>query len=138
MNVPENAQKHPVYNLWAKDDGSVYGPRGLRKPQKDRYGYLRVSFLHMGKHKKRSVHQVVAECFMGLTDKTVNHKNSNKEDNRACKLEHVTSAENVRLAFRAGLNKICKPVFVDGHYYYSKRECERVTGIPRNKLENIQ
>jgi hypothetical protein len=125
-------KKHPVLSLWATENGDVYGPRGLRSPHFDRYGYLRLSCVKNGKHIKMTVHRIVAETFFGLNDDlTVNHKNNNKLDNRVENLEYVTASENTSHSFKTGARKFCHPVVSEGVLYYSRRELERKTGIKR-------
>ena len=68
---------------------------------KVRNGYMRVSLTQEGKHKKSaSVHRLVANAFVPNPEnkKYVNHKNGNKEDNRAENLEWVTASENSKHA----------------------------------------
>lgn len=71
-------------------------------------GYRWVS-LSDGKGKGRAyfVHRLVAEAFIGPRPAglQVNHKNGLKADNRAENLEYVTPSENLKHAFRTGLNR---------------------------------
>lgn len=50
------------------------------------------------------VHRCVLAAFIGCDDRQVNHKNGIKSDNRLENLEYVTSSENVKHAYRTGLN----------------------------------
>lgn len=58
-----------------------------------------------------AIHRLVAEAFLGLPPNheklIVNHKNGNKEDNRAINLEWITHAQNSKHASDSGL--------MDGH-----------------------
>lgn len=133
--IPLSAVKHPVLPLWATPDGAIYGPRGKRAIHKDRYGYWRLSYVHEGKHRKITVHRVVAEVFFGTSRLTVNHKNGNKDDNSVGNLEFISAAANTTHSFRSGSrSKICHVVHLHGETYYSKRECERVTGVSRRLI----
>jgi hypothetical protein len=125
-------KKHPTLSLWVTESGEVYGTRGLRSTQADRYGYLRLSCVKNGKHIKIAVHRVVAETFFGLAEGlTVNHKNGDKRDNSVCNLEYVTAGENTSHSFKTGARSFCHPVIFDGLLYYSRRELERRTGVKR-------
>tara|TARA_R110002072_G_C7623862_1_gene506240 strand:- start:44 stop:541 length:498 start_codon:yes stop_codon:yes gene_type:complete len=68
------------------------------KPQADRGGYLRLTLRKDGKAKTRTVHQLVAEAFLNHKPcghkLIVNHKNFNRQDNRAENLEIITNRQN--------------------------------------------
>lgn len=68
--------------------------------------YLQVGLWHNGKVKRFLVHRLVAEAFVPNPESkgTVNHKNTNKHDNRAENLEWATQKENVRHAMALGVN----------------------------------
>lgn len=67
---------------------------------KSNSGYLQLVLKVYGKRKFVYIHRLVATAFVpNPENKTeVNHKNGNKEDNRAENLEWVTSSENKRHA----------------------------------------
>jgi hypothetical protein len=90
------------------DDGQVmsiwYGKPKTLKQFNRRNGYLGVGLCIRGKSINYFVHTLVAKAFCpgyhhGLT---VNHKNLNKQDNRAENLEWVTASENIKHARRNG------------------------------------
>ena len=97
-------------------------------------GYLKFNAIIKGKKKTFKVHRQVAFCFCegwreGLQ---VNHKDGNKQNNRATNLEWVTASEN-QLHGHYDLRKDVKAVgLFDGsrlkHLFPSARECNRLTG----------
>ena len=68
-------------------------------------GYLRVDLYNGETNRLLYVHRLVAMAFNPPTDANVevNHKDGNKENNRAENLEWVTPSENQKHAFRLGL-----------------------------------
>lgn len=70
-------------------------------------GYLAIS-LKMNNHKTLSkIHRLVATRFLVCPNEThvVNHKDGNKLNNHISNLEWVSASENVKHAYRTGLNK---------------------------------
>lgn len=68
-------------------------------------GYFKVSLSRPGWAVHVQVHRLVYEVFVGPIPKrmTVNHKDTNKANNRVENLELLTRAENIRHGHRAGL-----------------------------------
>lgn len=68
-------------------------------------GYIRIKIRKDGKDKGCAVHRLVWEAFNGPIPPgmEINHKNGKKDDNRLSNLELVTSSENSRHAYVAGL-----------------------------------
>ena len=126
--------KHPIYNLLVSNQGRIKGPRGLRKYRTDRYGYYRINIKFQDKIITKTVHRLVADALIGVSKLTVNHKDGDKMNNHVENLELTTSEENTKHAFKSGLVKTCQEVCIGGEIYYSKREAERCTGIPRRHL----
>lgn len=74
---------------------------------KDNFGYLKVCLCKDGKKKQFKVHKLVAEAYIPNIEnkKEVNHINGNKADNRAENLEWCTRSENMKHAYKNGLQK---------------------------------
>lgn len=86
----------------AKWPGARPAPYAL-KPATTIHGYNRVVLTKHGEHKPYSIHRLVMAAFHGESDKQVNHKNLNKQDNRLENLEYVTHKENTTHASNAGV-----------------------------------
>ena len=72
------------------------------KPLKHSHGYWSVS---LGTGKRRLVHSLVMEAFVGPRPKgmDINHENGNKQDNRLENLEYCSRSQNMAHAVRTGL-----------------------------------
>lgn len=76
--------------------GEVFGPDGNKlSPRPDSDGYQRVDLRLDGKRFTRFVHTLVEAAFGG-SGKEVDHKNTDRSDNRAANLETVTHTENMK------------------------------------------
>lgn len=87
--------------------GKVYSlkRKTIKKTQVDINGYEYVSLYSEGKQKRTTVHRLVAQSFFGKSEKTVNHINGIKTDNRLDNLEFITMLENIYHAMENGLRK---------------------------------
>ena len=78
------------------------------------------------------VHRLVAETWIPNPNhcRDVNHINGDKNDNRVENLEWVTHSQNIRHAFRTGLNKNTTPIRIveTGETFESQHECARRIG----------
>lgn len=94
-NIFEVSDQGRVYRVV-----STYGrpTRKLRKPERIKGGYLRVSLQHRKKRVRILIHRLVAMVFLGDCPDgfEVNHKDGDKENNAVSNLEYVTPKENVR------------------------------------------
>jgi hypothetical protein len=87
--------------------GGVYQiEEKLINPSINSDGYLTGSFSVNKKKYFYKAHSLVAKAFIGerLNGYEVNHKNGIKTDNRLENLEIITKSENIKHAFRLGLN----------------------------------
>lgn len=97
----------------------------------DRYGYPKVTISTNGVKHTRTIHQLVAKEFVnGYSEGyQVNHINGDKHDNRASNLEWVTIGDNLRHAYKNGLNygppKKGVLVVETGERYESETECAK-------------
>jgi hypothetical protein len=81
---------------------------GMLSPTLAEHGYLVVN-LYTGSNasvQQKYVHDLVADAFIGPKPEglTVNHKDTNKGNNRPGNLEHISRGDNVRHANMMGLN----------------------------------
>jgi HNH endonuclease/NUMOD4 motif len=92
-NIPE------LEGYQASSFGRIRSERKIRKPNLTRKGYLRVKI----RGRCYYVHRLILRAFVGDSQLDVNHKDGNKLDNRLDNLEYVSGSENMRHAFRTGL-----------------------------------
>jgi hypothetical protein len=120
----------------------------------DRYGYMRVCLCINNKILNKQVHRLVAEAFIDNPDNKpqVNHKDTNKKNNRVDNLEWNTIIENQQHAWEMGLKetvrkqcstiskkraKEVKQYDLQGNYiktWNSTREIERQLKIHHNSI----
>jgi len=106
-----NRETYLISNLGNVKTKERIGARGYRvcshefAKSHNSSGYLRVTLTIDGKHKSYLIHRLVAKLFIPNPENKeyVNHKDGNKENNRADNLEWVTRSENERHAWRIGL-----------------------------------
>lgn len=84
----------------------VYKGRVL-KPSKRKNGYLCATFSKNNLLHRENIHRIVAKTFIPNPDNKpqVNHKDSNKENNRVDNLEWVDNSGNQKHAFKYGGQK---------------------------------
>ena len=87
----------------------------ILKPEKDtRGGYMIVNLSKDGSVKKKKIHRLVMEAFVGECPEgyQVNHLDENPENNALLNLEYVTCKENINYGSRTEkvMRKISKPV----------------------------
>ena len=113
-------------------------------PNKDDYGYLKVSLYKDGKVRYPLVHVLVATAFLENPDNLpeVNHKDENSKNNCVENLEYCSRLYNVNYGTRNKkvAEKISKPVFsVDKEsglimWWQSASEAGRILGITKQSI----
>jgi len=109
-------------------------------------GYMVITFRINNEKILSKIHRLVATKFLVRTDEThvVNHKDGNKLNNNVENLEWISQSENVKHAFRTGLNKGKKNkvyqytinnVFI--REFNSPIDIEKELGIPRTRILDI-
>ena len=105
--------------------------RGACRPYKishNNRGYQRVGVSQQPEY----VHKMVADTWIDNPNhhKEVNHINGNKDDNRVENLEWTTHGQNIRHAYRTGLNNKTTPIRIveTGEVFESIAECARRIG----------
>ena len=101
-------------------------------------GYLTVSLWVKNIGKTRTIHKMIAECFIDNPNnyKCVNHKDGNKLNNSIQNLEWCNSSQNNKHSHDSGLSNLTRKV----HCIETKKEwisisnCAAETGIDYKKL----
>lgn len=97
----------PTYSV--SDDGRVRNSITGRqlKPQKVN-GYQHVTLCDEKGHHQKTIHRLVATEFLENPNQlpVVNHIDGNKENNCAYNLEYCTQSDNMKHAYRTGLQEV--------------------------------
>lgn len=92
---------------YVNEEGQVLGKSGkiLKHCLNEITGYLHVGVIINGKMRTKTIHRLVAETFSHQpSDKhEVNHIDGNKHNNHISNLEWVTRSENIKHAYKMGL-----------------------------------
>lgn len=123
-------------------EGDVFNNKGQKlKQEKTRNGYLRVSLSNNTiKHKRISVHRLVAEAFIPNPDNLpqVDHKNEVKTDNNVSNLRWSTPLENLlhsRVIEKASEAKFRKiRCITTGKVYNSVKEAVEELGLQHSNI----
>lgn len=123
-------------------NGDVFNQDGLMlKQEKTKNGYLRVSLSNDEiKHKRMSVHRLVAEAFIPNPDglPQVDHKNEIKTDNRvnnlrwSTPLDNLTHSKVIEKASEAKFTKVRCPT--TGEIYESVKEAADSLGLHHSNI----
>lgn len=93
-------------------------------------GYLKVCLVKNQKRYNRTIHRLVATAFIPNPENKpeVNHKNTNKKDNRVANLEWSTGSENQLHSAKYGYRSNSKPIQIieTGETFPTIGECARV------------
>lgn len=104
VSVPDYKNVYEV-----SDAGNVrrVGGGKLKPHVNFRNGYVYVCLSKHNQKKTYRLHRIVAKAFLGdREDMQVNHIDGNKTNNSLSNLEWVTQSENMKHAYRTGLEKI--------------------------------
>jgi len=96
-------------DYWVHSDGYVISQKNGKKRRlvggSTGHGYPQVTLRHNGVQAQRLLHRIVAEYFCGREEgcNQVNHKDGNKNNNRADNLEWVSAKDNMAHSVKSGL-----------------------------------
>lgn len=104
-NIPQYEGIYQVSSL-GRVKSLKFNKEKILKNSLDKKGYVRVNLFKNGEALTFFVHQLVALTFIQnpLFKDQVNHKDGNKLNNCVDNLEWCTNLENIRHAYRTGLN----------------------------------
>ena len=135
-----HASDFPNYTI--SEDGEIRNSKGkIIKGEISNTGYRRVSLSNNDvKHKKMSVHRLVAETYIPNPHNypEVNHKNENKLDNSVSNLEWCSTLDNLnhsRIIEKASFAKFRKVKCVTtGKIYNSIKEASDELGLYHSNI----
>jgi hypothetical protein len=139
-SIDEYGDKYEVSNL-----GRFRNKNGtLLKPFITHGGYLMIALCNKGTKTNIRLHRLIAKMFIPNPDckPEVNHKNGIKTDNRAINLEWCTKSENMKHAYKNGLQAKGKhPIrkvqcLEDGLIYSTIGEAARTYNINSRTIQS--
>lgn len=112
-----------------------YSPERIMRLEKMKKGYLRACLSKSGSREKILAHVIVAKMFIDNHENKpqVNHKDGNKQNNKASNLEFVTNKENNNHAWENGLNDHNRKRMTGCNNHASKLENDFVVAEMRRK-----
>lgn len=138
---------------YASNIGRIRCNNKISYGNKSNQGYMKIYVLHAGKRKSAMVHRLVCFTFHGLPPEgkdQVNHKDGNKENNKANNLEWVSPSENIIHSIDLGLRdyknvkaKLSIPIVqinTDGEIiakFNSIQEAYDKTGVARGNISTV-
>lgn len=98
------------YSITENGEVWSHSHKKFMKFEYDDNGYKTIRLISPGVYKKYKIHRLVALTFLDnpMNKKCVNHINGIKTDNRLENLEWNTHSENIKHAYKLGLNKSTK------------------------------
>ena len=162
IKADPNKTKTEIWKVWPRTpfiEGNLFGEvrtrdrnvpvkQGYRlikgrilKQFRNRCGYLYVSFRVNGKRVNRTVHRIIAECFIPNPNNLpeVNHLDNNPENNAPSNLEWCTHEYNIEYREKYGTPAkdfvLKSPVYainlknLKAYWFESQREAGRVLGV---------
>lgn len=116
----------------------------ILKQRRDRYGYMRVGFCSNGKRFYRTVHRIVATCFLPNPNNLpqVNHIDCDITNNAVSNLEWCTPEYNIayREKYGIALNRqviAINPETSQVLYFDSQHEASRKLSIDRRNIGKV-
>ena len=117
-------------------------------------GYMGIRLSYHDKRFSRTIHRLVAECFIGKIPEgyVVNHIDGNKHNNYVGNLEIIPFIENVRKAYELGLVKVAEDCFRSTHTNdqiekvceliatnaFSTKEISKMTGVNKKLINQLR
>lgn len=145
------------YGYLVTDEGEIFSKRSNGKrlsPTLNHKGYLMVGVRIEGRSVTKSVHSIIAECFLGIRPKgyQIDHIDNVRTNNKASNLQYVTASENVQKAydtgikdhsgFKASSSKYSKEEFESvillSAQGYSLRDVVELSGVKRGTCKNLR
>lgn len=127
-----------------KNGARKFYPEMILKSTVNSHGYKIIRLQCNKKHDIRQVHRIVAEAFIENPKnlKNVNHKNGDKEDNRAENLEWISSRGNAlhyTYELNGNLRSMCKEVLCveTGKHYISIGSAARQVGCSTIEISRV-
>lgn len=124
MDKWKNVREHPNYSV--NEHGEILNNNTKRLLKTTRFsnGYEYVTLCDENGHHKKLVHRLVADAFIDNPNNydVINHINGVKSDNRVGNLEWCTQSENMKHAYRLGLQK---PIAAQIEYSLSRSAEQR-------------